>query len=136
MTWRKNIQPIQLSTDEDPRAAAGKIDGLFEVLVMSSDGIVCSNLIHRAEADTERSGILLAAAASALCELLHFSADIPFSLTCQSSSANFLLRSVSPNQLLYSVFQSGFPLNLAAYQAAHLTDAAHRGGLRKSSASI
>jgi hypothetical protein len=133
MTWRENIQPIQLSTDEDPRAAAGKIDGLLEALVISSEGILCSNLIYRAEADTERSGILLAAA---LRDLLHFSADTPFSLTCQSSSANLLLLSISPNQLLCLVFQPEFPLSLAAYHAAHLADAAHRGGLRKSSASI
>jgi len=136
MTRRKNIQPIQLSTDEDPRVAAGKIDGLLEVLVMSSDGTVCSNLIHRAEADTERSGILLAAVAAALRELLHFSALTPFSLTCQSSRANLLLCSISPNQLLYLVFQPAFPLSLAAYHTAHLADAAHRRGLRKSSASI
>ena len=136
MTRRKNIQPIQLSTDEDPRVAAGKIDGLLEALVISSDGTVCSNLIYRAEADTERSGILLAGTAAALRELLHFSADTPFSLTCQSSSANLLLRSISQNQLLYLVFQPEFLLSLAACHAAHLADAAHRGGLRKSSASI
>jgi hypothetical protein len=135
MTCRKNIQPVQLSTDEDPRvAAAGKIDGLLEAV--GSDGTVSSDLICHAEADTERSCVLLAGATAALRELFQFSADTPFSLTCQSSSANLLLRSISPNQLLYLVFQPEFPLSLAAYHAAHLADAAHRGGLRKSSASI
>jgi hypothetical protein len=136
MTWRKNIQSIQLSTDEDPRVAAGKIDGLPEALVVRSDATVSSNLICRAEADTERSGVLLAGAVAGLHELLQFSADTFFSSTCQSSSTKFFLRSISPNQLLFLVFQPEFPLSLAAYHAAHLADAVHRGGLRKSSASI
>jgi hypothetical protein len=136
MTWRKSIHPIQPSTVEGPQVAAGQIDGLVEALLISFHETVSSNLVCRAEADTERFGVLLAGAAAALRQLLEFSAATGFSLTCQGSRANLLLRSISLDRLVYLVFQPVFPLSLAAYHAAHLADAAYHGGLRKSSASI
>jgi len=53
---------------------------------------------------TKRSGVWLAGAAAALRELAAAFGRHPFSPTSQSSSANLLLRPISPDHLLYLVF--------------------------------